>query len=205
MDTSTIISLISLLVSIGSVILSCSVILKNDGRAKLALNWKEENSKYEEAKVQIGDEKIKVRVPQLRIYVNSGSIQRPYCLYPYPIEGNEEHPYGRFDAVHIRLGDSVNKWWPVKQKKVLFAPNSFQALVPEENGGSTYMMHLILGTDGTYHIIMLVYKNLLSGTATLETFDKVDCLNYKEVNNHTYIEQFRKCIKYLKENQIEVL
>lgn len=74
MDTSTIISLISLLVSIGSVILSCSVILKNDGRAKLALNWKEENSKYEEAKVQIGDKKIKVRVPQLRIYVNSGSI-----------------------------------------------------------------------------------------------------------------------------------
>ncbi len=64
------------------------------------------------------------------------------------------------------------------------------------------MMHLILGIDGSYHLIMLVYKNLLSGEATLEVFDKVDYLNYYEVNNHTYMERFQRCIEYLRKKTI---
>lgn len=211
MIISIVISFISLLLSIGAIFLTCSNILKNDERAKLAINWEtyieKGNINYQKAKVKVKDYILEVQIPQLRIYVNSGSIQRTYMLFPYPFEGTEECQYRRFEATHIRLGRLVNtkKWWPIRERMVSCVPTQFEALCPEENGGSTYLMYLVLGNDSSYHLIMLVYKNILSGVATLETFDKIDCLTYKEANNHTYIKQFHRCIDYLKDNGIEVI
>ena len=205
------ISMLSLLISGCAAYYARSTILKNDLRGKLAINWaiyKEKNEIiYKRIYVSLNEQRIYVRVPQLRIYVNSGSIQRTYMLFPYPITGNKEHPYKKFEALHVSLGNSIDtvRWSPTKQKKVVVCPGSFEALCLKENGGSTYMMHLILGTDRSYHLIMLVYKNIASGTATLEVFDKVDCLNYYEKNNHIYIDQFQRCIDYLRENHIEVV
>ncbi|WP_054652418.1 hypothetical protein [Limosilactobacillus equigenerosi] len=138
MNITTGISVFSLIISGCAVYYARSTILKNDLRGKLAINLEVYEGKksiiYKEVGVVIDGKKLHVRVPQLRIYVNSGSIQRTYMLFPYPIKGeNDDHPYKKFDAVHVNLGDLVNtvKWSPVKQKKVLVAPNSIEALCPE--------------------------------------------------------------------------
>lgn len=214
MEISLIFSLISILISICAVLLTCSGILKNDMRAKLALNWEVYEEKgniiYEKVVARIGENVVEVEIPQLELYVNSGSIERAYFLFPYQSTEDtedEEDAYERFEAVHIRFKDKPNtkKWWPRKSTVPKVSLHSFEALCPDENNGSTYVMCILLGTDGSYHLIMLVYKNLLSGKGKLETFDRIDCLTYKAVYNSTYIEQFHKCVSYLKKNGITVI
>ena len=205
------ISLVFSLISICAVLLTCSGILKNDMRAKLALNWEVYEEKgniiYEKVVARIGENIVEVEIPQLELYVNSGSIERAYFLFPYQSTEDEEDAYERFEAVHIRLNVKPNtkKWWPRKSTAPKVSLDRFEALCPDENNGSTYVMCILLGTDGSYHLIMLVYKNLLSGKGKLETFDRIDCLTYKEVYNSTYIEQFHKCVSYLKKNGITVI
>lgn len=208
---SLIISFIAVLVSILGLFFTCSNILKSDLRARLSLYWEvdKKNRKivYKDITAKVGNNPpCKVQLPQLSVFAKSGSIQRVYLLFPYPTK-EVNCQYERFEAVHmspLKLGNT-QPWWPKKSPSVQIGLTSFHALCPEENGGSTYLMCLILGTDGSYHLIMLVYKNLLSGKATLDIFDRVDCLTFPEVNNGTYITQFHKCISYLETNGIKVI
>ena len=181
---------------------------KSDHRAPLSLSWKIEG--YREVKVSVSGLKNETKLPQLRVFVNSGSIQRDYMIIPYPYLDNvscdnkKEYPYFEtVEAIHIHLNNKINGLKPSSiQKKVIIGPNSLRANAPEKDAAFVFI--LFLGVDGSYHLLMLIYKNLSKSEATLEILDGVDCLTYQEVNNGYYIEQYKKCRKYLKENDIRI-
>lgn len=179
---------------------------KSDHRAPLSLSWEIEG--YREVKISVSGLEKKPKLPQLRVFVNSGSIQRDYMIIPYPYLDNvscdnkKEYPYFEtVEAIHIHLNNKINGLKPSSiQKKVIIGPKSLRANAPERDAAFVFI--LFLGVDGSYHLLMLIYKNLSKSEATLEILDGVDCLTYQEVNNGYYIEQYKKCRKYLKENDI---
>ena len=181
---------------------------KSDHRAPLSLSWEIEG--YREAKVSVSGLKYETKLPQLRVFVNSGSIQRDYMIIPYPYlddvpdDNKEKYPYFKtVEAVHIHLNNKINGLKPSSiQKKVIIGPKSLRANAPDRDAAFVFI--LFLGVDGSYHLLMLIYKNLSKSKATLEILDGVDCLTYQEVNNGYYIEQYKKCREYLKENDIRI-
>lgn len=181
---------------------------KSDHRAPLSLSWQIEG--YREAKVSVSGLKNETKLPQLRVFVNSGSIQRDYMIIPYPYLDNvsydnkKEYPYFEtVEAIHIHLNNKINGLKPSRiQKKVIIVPNSLRANAPERDAAFVFI--LFLGVDGSYHLLMLIYKNLSKSKAILEILDGIDCLTYQEVDNGYYIEQYKKCRQYLKENDINI-
>lgn len=206
------IAFLALGISIFTVYIERINVVKNDRRAPLSVSYEiEERTKVE---AQFGHEKKNIKVPKLRIYENSGVIIATYMLTPY-VNNHDLYSdtladdYFSFNAVHIHINELTNSFRPAKlHKEHYFVPRSFIANNPNDHK-SHFIFELLCGIDGTYKLLMLVYrKKQIYGTTvsddeyTLEVIDRVDALNIGAVYNQVYYNQFKKCEKYLRENGI---
>lgn len=202
---SQIIPLLALLLSLTTGLLQFSIVKKSDHRAHMSLNWKQEG--VQSATVELSGGVKKIDIPKLRVYVTSGTIQRTYILTPYVYEEDDkvhpQYPYFKtFEATHISLKNETNGLLPSNlQNEVYLVPSQIRANGP--NGDSAFIFYLLQGVDGSYKMIMVIYKDL-SRSPQLEVLDRVDCLTYEDDNNSYYIKQFKNCESYLKDNNITI-
>ena len=199
------IAFLAFLISIITVYIERINVLKTDRRAKLSISYKiEEMSKVEAV---FNSEKKEIEVPKIRIYENSGTIKSTYILTPY-IKNNDvkkdklDDNYYSFNAVHIHLNENSNFFNPDKlHYENYIVPESLISNNPNENQ-SHFIFCLFEGVDGSYKLLLLVYLKKENGNYGLEVIDRVDALNKGAENLQHYYDQFKKCEKYLSENNI---
>ena len=203
------IAFLAFLISIITVYIERINVLKTDRRAKLSISYKiEEMSKVKGVfKGVFKGEKKEIEVPKLRIYENSGTIKSYYMFTPY-IKNNDvkndtiDDNYFSFNAVHIHLNENSNFFNPARlHYNNCIAPNSFISNNPNENQ-SHFIFCLFEGVDGSYKLLLLVYLKNENGNYDLQVIDRVDALNKGAAYLQHYYNQFKKCEKYLSENNI---
>ena len=110
--------------------------------------------------------------------------------------------YFSFNAVHIHLNENSNFFNRDRlHYNNYIAPNSFISTNPNENQ-SHFIFCLFEGVDGSYKLLLLVYLKNENGNYDLQVIDRVDALNKGAVDLQHYYNQFKKCEKYLSENNI---
>lgn len=201
------IAFLAFLISIITVYIERTNVLKTDRRAKLSISYEIEGKSTVKAK--FNTEVKEIEVPMIRIYENSGTIKSTYMLTPY-IENDDlekdtiDDSYFSFNAVHIHLNENSNFLNPDKlHSENYLTPRSFTANNPNENQ-SHFIFCLFEGVDGSYKLLLLVYLKNEIGNYGLQVIDRVDALNKGAVELQQYYDQFKKCEKYLAENNINV-
>ena len=199
------IAFLAFLISIITVYIERINVLKTDRRAKLSISYKKEE--MSEVKAVFNGEEKEIEVPKLRIYENSGTIKSTYIFTPY-IKNNDvkndtiDDNYFSFNAVHIHFNENSNFFNPARlHYNNCIAPNSFISNNPNENQ-SHFIFCLFEGVDGSYKLLLLVYLKNENGNYDLQVIDRVDALNKGAVDLQHYYNQFKKCEKYLSENNI---
>lgn len=199
------IAFLAFLISIITVYIERINVLKTDRRAKLSISYKKEE--MSEVKAVFNGEAKEIEVPKLRIYENSGTIKSTYIFTPY-IKNNDvkndtiDDNYFSFNAVHIHLNENSNFFNPARlHYNNCIAPSSFISNNPNENQ-SHFIFCLFEGVDGSYKLLLLVYLKNENGNYDLQVIDRVDALNKGAVYLQHYYNQFKKCEKYLSENNI---
>lgn len=100
------------------------------------------------------------------------------------------------------MDELTNAFRPAKLHYENFiAPKSFISNNPNENQ-SHFIFVLLEGVDGTDKMLMLVYFKDGTENYSLEVIDRIDALNKNAVDFQHYYDQFKKCEKYLSDNNI---
>lgn len=201
------IAFLAFLLSIVAINIERINVIKNDRRAPLSISYKIEGKS--EVKASFAGEVKEIMLPRLRIYENSGTIKSSYLLTPYIKDHNLlkdtlDAEYFSFNAIHIHLNEKTNSFKPDRlHHENYISLGSFISNNPRENQ-SHFTFLLVEGIDGTYKLLLLVYSKNELGNYYLEVIDRVDALNKKAVNRQHYYDQFKKCEKYLKGNNINI-
>ena len=199
------IAFLAFLISIFTVHIERINVLKTDRRAKLSISYKIEGKS--KVKASFNNVEKEIEVPRIRIYENSGTIKSTYILTPYVKENNLsidniDGGYFSFNAVHIHLNENTNFFKPADlHYENYISPSSFISNNPNENQ-SHFIFCLFEGMDGSYKLLLFVYLKNIIGNYYLEVIDKVDALNKNAKNLQQYYNQFKKCERYLSENNI---
>ena len=199
------IAFLAFLISIFTVHIERINVLKTDRRAKLSISYKLEGKS--KVKASFNNVEKEIEVPRIRIYENSGTIKSTYILTPYVKENNLsidniDGGYFSFNAVHIHLNENTNFFKPADlHYENYISPSSFISNNPNENQ-SHFIFCLFEGVDGSYKLLLFVYLKNIIGNYYLEVIDRVDALNKNARHLQQYYNQFKKCERYLSENNI---
>lgn len=199
------IAFLAFLISIFTVHIERINVLKTDRRAKLSISYKIEGKS--KVKASFNNVEKEIEVPRIRIYENSGTIKSTYILTPYVKENNLsidniDGGYFSFNAVHIHLNENTNFFKPADlHYENYISPSSFISNNPNENQ-SHFIFCLFEGVDGSYKLLLFVYLKNIIGNYYLEVIDRVDALNKNAIHLQQYYNQFKKCERYLSENNI---